>query len=321
MNSSLKSIELLALCISLIILASCTIETAKEPSDKHLYIASDYLEVKDSVLFQEFEKEMDVAVHIIPIQPDELIFSLQKDGLNSDFDIIMVKSLYHLYKLYKKELLHPIYLEDVLDEQTCSYSSWKFRFVALGIDPYILAWNPNYVTQTKTYEDLTRSEYFTDFQPSEKVPFLSSVLIKKNRVKGNNWIKMFSSNAADIALSSDSLIEHGIILTTYSDFNTNSPVAKHFKGKSCFFPNSNGMGTLFNVRSISLVNQAQNYVNGRKFISFYTDSIRNIELNKNLKTMSVFGNDYNCIYHSDPPNKLVSYYSMVERVLNKVKIR
>ena len=321
MNSSLRFIEFWLLSISLVIISSCSIETANGPAEKNLFIASDYLHVKDSVLFKDFESKMHVEVHIIPIKTEELISQLEEQGLNSGIDVIMVKSLYHLYELNKHDLLHPIYFEDILDSEVCAYSSWKFHYVALGVDPYILAYDPHYSTGLKKYEDLTRFKFITALESSETIPFLSAALRKKNRVNGSIWIKKFCSNSIDITSSSDSLIKQEVILTTHSDFKRNNFADNRFHSKSCFFPNSDGRGTLFNVRSISLVNQPQNYMNARDFIFFYTDPKRNIELNKELHTMSVFSNQRECTYYTVSPEKLVPYYSMVERVLKKLKNR
>jgi len=321
MNSFLKTIELWILFIFFLVISSCTIESAEEPAEKKLFIASDYLHEKDSILFIDFERKMNIDVHIIPIQTEELISRLEQQGLNSGIDVIMVKSLYHLHKLNKHNLLHPIYFEKQLDHQVSAYSSWKFHYVALGVDPFILAHNPHYSKRFNNYEDLMRFKFVTALGNSETVPFLSSALRKENKVNGNIWIKTFCSNSIDINSTTDSLLMQEVILTTYSDFKKNNFTDNRFKNKSSFFPNSNGKGTLFNVRSISIVNQAQNYVNAKEFIFFYSKPKRNIELNKEFRTMSVFSNQIECTYYTVSPEKLVPYYSMVDRVLKKLKNR
>jgi ABC-type thiamine transport system substrate-binding protein len=321
MNSLLRTIELWILFTFLLVISSCTIESAEEPAEKKLFIASDYLHEKDSILFKEFELEMNVDVNIIPIQTEELISRLKQQGLNSGIDAIMVKSLYDLHKLNKHNLLHPIYFEKQLNPEVCAYSSWKIPYVALGVDPFILAHDPHYSKGFKNYEDLIRFKFVTALGNSQTVPFLSAALRKENKVNGNIWIKTFCSNSIDINSTTDSLLMQEVILTTYSDFKRNNFTDNRFKNKSSFFPNSNGKGTLFNVRSISLVNQAQNYVNAKEFIFFYTKPKRNIELNKEFHTMSVFSNQKECNYYTISPEKLIPYYGMVDRVLKKLKNR
>ena len=321
MKLSMSGRALGLLLIALVIITSCRIETAKPSSKRQLIIASDYLTVGDSVLFKDFAKKSKVKVRIVPMETDKIIGTIRNNGANSEIDLIMVKSLYNVYKLDKREILHPINYSEKLPPEILAISSRKYHFVGYGIDPYVFAIEPGQHNAVKTYADLTQFEFINSLEKSEIAPMLSPVLRKMQKVQANKWIMQFMNKSIFPKELTDSLVVGKTILTTYSNFHERAKSDSLFIGKSIIFPNKRTTGTFYSIRTFCIVDQAQNYTEADALIKFYCEPKNNKALNRAMQTISVYSKEYNFRKHAVPAEKLFGYYGMVERVLNKLEKR
>lgn len=321
MKLSMSERALGLLLIVLVFITSCRIETAKSSSKRQLIIASDYLTEKDSILFRDFYKKSNITIRVVPMEADKIIGTISNKGVNSEIDLIMVKSLYDVYKLHKREILHPINYHDELPSEILAISSRKYHFVGYGIDPYIFAIEPDQHSVIKTYADLTRYEFINTLERNEIAPMLSPVLRKMQKAEANKWIKQFMNKSIFTEELTDSLMDQKTMLTTYSNFHIRKKSDSLFIGKSIIFPNKRTTGTFYTIRTFCIVEQAQNYTEADAFIKFYSEPKNNKAINRSLNTISVYSEAYKFRKQSVPLEKLFAYFGMVERVLNKLEKR
>lgn len=321
MKLSMSGRALGLLLIALVLITSCRIETAKPSSKRQLIIASDYLTEKDSVLFKDFSKKSNVKVRIVSMETDKIIGTIRNNGTNSEIDLIMVKSLYDVYKLDKREILHPINYSDELSSEILAISSRKYHFAGFGIDPYVFAVEPGQHDVIKTYADLTRFEFINTLDRNEIAPMLSPVLRKMQKAQANQWIMQFMNKSIFTEELTDSLVVGKTILTTYSNFHNRVKSDSLFMGKSIIFPNKRTTGTFYSIRTFCIVDQAQNYTEADAFIKFYSEPKNNKAINRSMRTISVYSEESKFRKHAVPAEKLFAYYGMVERVLNKLEKR
>ena len=103
----------------ILFLAGCGIEEAKPSHKSELIIVSDFLKSKDTILFRNFSTANNIHIKIRFLSSDSIQKSLKKDGFNSNFDLVFVKSLesvkdlrsttfHHLSRNFIKESLNPL---------------------------------------------------------------------------------------------------------------------------------------------------------------------------------------------------------------------
>ncbi len=300
-----------------IVFNSCTIETAQPSSDKHLIVLSDYLTMSDTTIFSEFIQLEKVSLEIINMEADKIIGLMRNQGDNVQADLIMVRSLFDVYRMQKRGIQQQIHFEEELSPAINNISSSQFNFVGFGLDPFIIA-NPN-GTQARTYNDLLRIKHINLLSKRELIPMLAPISSKLKKVKGNKWIKDFTDNEVSRSLSSDSSFSLMPILTTYSNYINNKDTLLDFDNRFLTYPNSRSSGSFYNVRSFSIVKQAQKYSIAKSFILFYTTDSYNLKLNKKLDTFSILDDSSSFRRYKEWPDKLMHYYQTIDRVLQRIE--
>jgi len=212
-----------------------------------------------------------------------------------------------LQQIYFKEELHP---------SIQKISSSKFNFVGFGLDPYIIANSDG--LKARTYNDLLRLKHFNLLPKRELIPMLAPISSKLKKVKANRWIRDFSENSLTEKNFVDSNLSKLPILTTYREYTTNENTLYNFENRFLTYPNARSNGSFYNVHSMSIVKQAQNYSLAKKFILFYTLEENNLLLNKKNHTVPVLGESSQFRKYKELPEKLMYYYQTVERVLQKI---
>lgn len=319
----MKSIGVFIVLIFLGVLTSCSIESAKPKAKRELIIASDYLTPKDTVLFSKFIQSNKVELSISNMTTDKIIGHIRNMESNSGIDLIMVKSLYDVSRLDKRELLQNINFGEEIPMEAQAYSSWKYNYIGIGIDPYIIAFNLDANNNTKMYNDLTNHMYINGIDEEHFPPLLAPVLKKLNKAKGNKWIKDYLENSVNLPRKTDSLRNDTTyrdlpMITTLSFFKEKKDSMFVLKNRSYLLPNERSTGTFYNVRSIAFVDQAQNYTIAKEFLQFYLEDENNIELNKKLNTYSFYSNHSNFRKYGTSAESLIPYYSMIDRIKRKL---
>lgn len=299
------------------ILTSCSIDTASAPKDKVLVIASDYLFEKDTLLFSSFVKEQKVAIKILHISTDKIIGNIRNTGSNSGIDVVMVKSVYDIFKLNKRDILHNIRLDELDSKEKIKYSSATYNYFAFGIDPYVV-FNANVNPfKVKTYNDLTNHQFLNELEEREITPFLSPVMHKMKRVQANNWMKKFLNNSRKISESTDSMKLYAPILTTLSCYHQRLKSDTIYFNRSISYPNKKSTGSFYNLRTFGIIKQAENYMSAKNFISFCLTSKNNSVINSKIGTISIHPSKNDFRKYSTSIEKLIEQYILVDRVVRK----
>ncbi|GEM_PF-1834107 len=309
----------LLLLISLVVLYACSIENAKAPSVKELVIASDYLNESDTVLFEDFIRENKVELRILHMDTRMIQQRLTEREANSGVDIVMVKSIYHVHKLQRKGVFHAINFADDFSEDQLKFASWKYHYIGVGIDPYGLAIQNSGTNRHNTYNDLTRFNYCNALSYGDEVALLAPTLDKMQKVKANTWIQKYKRQGISSVKLNDSLQAALPVLCTRSDFLAQNDSSKLYQNKHFVFPNRNSTGTFYNVRTICLTRQAQNFTTAKNFVGFYLENDHNKDLNEQMKTLPIAVQTNDFRRYATSTEELLPYFTMVERVLEKLK--
>lgn len=304
----------------LLFVSSCTLEDAESPQEKELIIASDYLQEKDSTLFKSFSKKHSVRIRILSMDAAQIKQRLSERGVNSGIDLIIIKSMYDVHKIHRKNLIQAIDFSFELADSEQKYSSWKYDYIGFGVDPYVIAYNSQSPNSIKTYNDLTRFDYLNTLSYGDQVTILAPTVHKMQKVNANKWIKKYTKHRIEPKNQSDSLLSNLPTLTTHSSYQRNKDSSALYRNKNILMPNRNSTGTFYNTRTICIVNQAENYVTAKSFSIFYLEKKRNIELNNKLKTLSIYSSSNKFRRYATSTEDLLPYFIMVERVLKKLDV-
>jgi len=299
-----------------IVLFSCTIETAKAPKDKQLIILSDYLTQSDTSLFFSFLHEENVSMQIVQMQADKIIGLIRNEGANIHADVIMVKTMSDVHKMSKRSLLQRIDFSQDLSQQQARYASWIYNFVGYGIDPFVVA-SPKNKT-VRIYNDLLESKFVNELNEKETISMLSPIMHKLHKVDANIWVKTFSDSSVSKLALRDSMKRNLPILTLYSDFSSNKDTLLDFSNRVLSYPNSKSTGSFFNLRTIAIINQAQNYSVAKDFIFYCLEDKNNRSINKALNTFPISPAKEIFRKYNVSQEKLVEYNQIIARVLKKL---
>ena len=297
-----------------IVFSSCKIETAKPNTYKKLVIASDYLNVKDSTLFTQFEKESGIRVKIIPLNVHDAEELLLENKNNSGIDVLMVKSMKDVIDLQKKGLFHSLKEGVHFQSKNANYSSEKYNYIGFGYDPYIVATKSGHTHSVRMYNDLTRQKFSTDLSNDELTPLMAPILAKMRRMDANNWVKKFYAMSKRDSIINDSIQNNLPFLTYYSSYINNPS----FKKKNCVYPNTKSTGTFYNLRTIAIVQQAENYTSALEFIQFILQPIHNKAINRKLFVVPLESTGLFRKYYLST-EEMIAYYLTVERLNVKLE--
>lgn len=312
-----RSSVFLLLLLSLLT-GACTVENAKTPEEKNLVIASDYLQEADTLLFADFCRIHKVKLQIVNQNAVQIRKRLKQYGENSGIDVILLESVYNVFDLHKQKLLQGIDFSDEFDIDQCKYTSWKYDFVSFGIDPFIIAYSTDTPNSLLTYNDLTRFDYLCDLSFADKVTLLAPVVDKMKKVNANDWINKFTKHGISVKNLPDSVSALLPVLTTLSVFNNQSDSNLIYQRKRIHYPNISASGVFYNVRTICLADQPENYTVAKEFITFCLQVSNNKRLNKKMGTLSIYATKSEFRPYSKTTEKLLPNYVIVERTLKKI---
>lgn len=252
---------------TILFLAGCSIEEAKKGNKNELIIASDFLKSKDSILFRKFSNANNIRVKIRFISSDSIQKSLRKDGFNSDFDLVFVKSLLSVKDLNSIKFHH--LSQNILNESLTNFRSFQNNsWFAVGLDPYVFSYIPDTLDVSTSYKDLTKNFNYSCLNPSENDVLLAHVkyLTKKKTSYYSRWKKSFERNYLPFYPGTDSLPSKQFLLLKWSQYLEN-PILKKNKKRIVNYTLNNS--SLYADRKcIAVVLEAKNFNNACLFLSF-----------------------------------------------------
>lgn len=329
----MKLVYFLFVVILLVNFSACTIEEAKPSKFQELIIASDCLEPKDTILFQRFSKSREIRLKIWHMSADSIHKHLDKEGLNTRIDAVILFSSYNMYQLDKKNHLQKISDVNIAANLLEKFRAPSGKWVGLGIDPIIFVTLNDTSGKLRTYSDLLKNEkWCSDLNgKSEWYPFYAPIVQKMDPQKDYNaldWIKSFTGNKSKSVSYPDSLTNCNNLLTRYSMFHKNQSLKKsHFKKGKLIYPNQRTGGSFYNMICFGIIKQAKNYTNALTFFEYLMDEKVNKRLNNYWRTFPVITSEESSFSYQNvrfkkyrtPPMQLTPYYQRVENILNRIE--
>ena len=248
-------------------LTGCGIEKANKSDKNELIIASDFLKSKDTILFGKFSKANNIRVKIRFISSDSIRKSLQKDGFNTNFDLVFVKSLQSVKNL-KPVVFHHLSLNFIKKSLANFRSFQNNSWLAVGLDPYVFSYVPDTLDIPTSYKDLNKKFNYSSLNTGENAVLLAHVkhlTIKKSSYY-SSWKKAFEKNYIPFNSGTDSLPSMQFLLLKYSEYLEN-PILKKNK-KRMFNYRLDNSALYADRKCIAVVLEAKNFKNACLFLSF-----------------------------------------------------
>lgn len=312
-------------CVLLLLLSSCMVETAKRNQKQYLTIYSDCLTSKNIRLFKSFEKDEKINLNIVHFETDSLLLKIEEEGYNCKADLIILNSMYTMQKVNYKRLLQPWKSEKIAEHVPEHLKSQTNNWIGIGVNPYVLASNDTILIDdklrmllrkknTKIYSDLSK--------PKDIIPLISHHF--KNKYDENRIEKFLAKieYREDRNLPKDS-IRKNIFIGMYSsirndEFLTNKSLINIDKG------------IYYNLYCTGIIKQSPNFYNAKLFIEYITETKNNERLNNFWKTLPIEMEEQKHKYsyqnlpkyiNSTKHKNLYSTYSLLERRLKKQPLK
>lgn len=317
----MKLTFLLVLTVASLILSGCYVENASSSKNKILVIASDYLYEQDTLIFSDFAKKENIRIIIKHIDAPSLVGEIQGNKYAHGIDLVMMKSLYNVYNLSRTDLFHSINHIKEENRALARFMSTEYKYIGIGIDPYVCVSNPDTTVVIRTYNDLKNTQFVNTLVEDELIPMLAPLMSKFNKVKSYEWMESVFKNELPIKeLNTINAQSTPVILTTFENYLSN------FKGDSILsrysdlsFPNSSSSGTFYNMRTACIIAQAEHFGAASTFLNFYLLPQNNRRLNDELKTLPINDSGRDILLYRVNSDELMQYYSMFKRILNRLK--
>jgi hypothetical protein len=310
----------LVLLLLFCIISGCYVQNTSAEKHKTLVIASDYLEEGDSLFFSDFSAKEKIRIIIKPIDLKSLKKAINSNKYGHGIDLVMMRSLFSVDKLRESDFFHSIRQIKNDFKSLEPYISEKYKYVGIGIDPFVCVSDPDTNVNIRNYDDLKYHTFINLLEEEDLVPMFSTIMTKMNKVKTYDWSKAVFKNEVKLKdLNRYNSHSASIVLTTYEKFETifkKDSILNRFTKLT--FPNSSTSGTFYNLRTVCITAQAQDYTEALSFINYYLLPSNNERLNKHLHTISVSGEkDVTRLYYIDSKD-IMQYYRLFNRILTKL---
>ena len=302
------------ICFIILQLNSCSIEEAKKEKKEKLVVLSDYLESKDSIIFKAFKEQRNVGVEIIQMSTRELIQMIRNEKYTAKADIVMVKSMFDVHRLSQQSIFQKIVFSNELNEKQKKHISTDYNYFGIGIDPFVNVHQSN--KRRSMYSELVNNDFINLLNDKQRTVFFSPILKKMSRVKSKKWLqRVINNSTSDLSILDSNY--HINVLTTYSDYNQNLLYRKG-SFKSMTFPNSSKNGTFYNLRTMGIIKQTENYSLAKSFIKFYLQPKSNKSLTKQMFVLPIIDKTKGFREYSVAQDDLIQYFTLTNRILTSL---
>lgn len=329
----MKLLQVIFGVISLVVLSACSIENARPSKSQRLYIASDCLSAKDTVLFRRFVANTGIKLRIVHYTVDSLKQVLKNEGIQTKLDVVILSSVFDIHQFENESLLQRVKMEEFPSNLPKRYLSKTKKWAGIGIDPYVLLTLKDTTGKIRSYKDLlAKTKWCSTFtSKAEWFPFYATIVQKMDPMKEYNaydYIKQLQVTNLGELSKKDSNLLCDILLTHYSSYRNSEIIQKsRFKNGKLIFPNQRTGGSFYNMRCFGIVRQARNYKNALEFFEYLLIENVNKHINNYWKTFPIISNQespysyQNIRYkkYSTTPIYLTSYYDRVKNILEPLK--
>lgn len=295
-----------------LLVVGCAIPTAAPEKNPELVVATDLLTSEDSLLLDQFARKNHVKIILKELSPDSLIRLSQEAPFETGIDVVVIHHLYDMRRILSKNMLGSIRNSILPDYST---RQKKPRFATCGVDPFVCVSKPGITINI--YDDLFRYTYVNDLSRKSEAHFFSPFEERLHRVKTFERIEKLKATAVPKKRfyrdSADA------ILTSYSNYKGNiSQDSTWMDFSQVQFPNISTSGIFCDKLTIGIIRQNSHYSMAEKFVAWI------LEPHINQKFTSFRGYnpaqptvEYRC--YPTPPQILMQYHTMIERMLKEMK--
>lgn len=298
----------------------CTIDSARSAENRQLVIASDYLTEADTLLFAAFSDRKNIHVLIRHLDAVTIHELLRSQGPNAGFDIVMLESEHDVHTLAFEDLLQKLPEDHELPKEAARYSSAKFNYRGFALDPYSVACTPA-SPKVSTYNDLTRVAFIDDLSPQDKITLLAPVSRKMEKGIAQAWILKFAEHGIRSVSDRDSAALNTPILCKRSQFIAGqSDTSGLYRKKELRILTSGKNGSFYNLRTLCIASQCENYSEAQAFLHHYLTEKPNAVLCRKLHLVSVYRTGADFRPYKLSTEELLSYHTLVKRILDRLGI-
>ncbi|MEN8434515.1 Fe(3+) ABC transporter substrate-binding protein [Clostridium septicum] len=276
--------------ISLGILAGCGKEELSDKSNSgvlNLYTSRHY--DTDDALYEEFTKETGVKINVVKGEPDALLERLEREGKDTEADLLITADAGRLYAAKEKKLLQPVESKVVDENIPSNLRDKDNEWFGLAVRARVLVYSKERVNpeELSTYEELIDSKWSGKILTRSSTniynqSLVASMIAINGEEATEKWAKELVKNFARDPKGSDRDQAKAVaagegdiaIMNTYYVGklidSKDSEEVKVGEKVGVFFPNQNTTGTHVNVSAIGLTKYSKNKENAIKFIEFLT---------------------------------------------------
>lgn len=315
------------------LVTSCKIERARPFKKQYIIVASDCLEVKDTILFHSLKTYKGVRIRILPMSTDSLRKRLAREGFNTEIDAIFLSSMHDMVQLEKDGVLQHVPVDKLPLNLPSKYYSKNNKWFGIGCDPYVIVTTNDTLHKVRSYSDLAENtKWCTNLTSNaEFYPFYSAIVHRinsKEKYNAHDWIKHFLENKVGDISDTDSTTNCSTLFTKYSTFRNSELITKSkFSTGQMIYPNQRTGGTYFSMPTFAIIKQARNYHNAIELLNYICIEAVNKRLNYSWYTFPVISNKESSITYqntrfkkfSTSPVKLTAYYDRVNNIINLIE--
>ncbi|HNS41538.1 MAG TPA: hypothetical protein PKN22_02170 [Taishania sp.] len=308
-------------------LTSCNTPVLESSTPKRFYIASDFLQPKDAILFKDFSKKEKTRVVILNWTADSIEQHYAKFGYSSKFDAVLMKTTFAVNQFTTQKILHPIEANYLW--QNKDFEAPNKEWITLGIDPYVIAGLKE--KKVMHYNDLTwGNKWENKLTPEEMKAFNGAVVYqfgRKNLQNSIKWLKKLHQQIAPaqpmLVAQPDSLADSTALASFYL-----TRLSKINPKKEVFVYPSQivRLGAFYDGINFGIARHSSKYITALHFIAFYTQPLNNQKLSKRLHVLPVenphkqspfdYQNNYPILFRGSPGE-----IAPIFRNLSKIEVR
>lgn len=264
-------------------LFSCKIEEAKPLAAKKIVIASDFLYPKDAKCFAEFEKDHKIRVEIIHMRADSMHYRMKKDGYNTGFDMLFVKSLQSVKELKQQPV--QVITEGFQKAKLGGLQRIQENWFLVGRDPFVITFLKDSVKKPETYRELTTSYLWAspDLQGVEvlKAQVTFQFQHQKDTKEANknlkDWLRGLKDHRINYQEPGNNAKNTQLLLLSYRSYIDLQPQI-YAKNRRVIFPEK----TYYDYFATAIVPQAKNYTSAKSFMAYLSAHGQHYEFLKRL---------------------------------------
>ena len=294
----------LTVAFSIVLLVGCTTKQestegneSNEEKVVNVYTSRHY--DADKELYEIFTEETGIKVNVVEGKDDELIERLDREGEDTEADVLIVADAGRLHRAKSQDLLQSIESEVLNNNIPENLRDKDNEWYGLTKRGRVIVYSKDRVnpSELSTYEDLTNPKWngkilVRSSSNTYNQSLLASFIEINGEDKAKEWAKGLVDNMAREPKGNDRDQAKAVvagegdiaIMNTYylgKLLNSSDPEeVKVGEQVSVFFPNQDTTGTHINVSGGGVTKEAKNKENAVKFIEFLS----------NEKAQSVFAN-------------------------------